>query len=325
VEGACVEIRSAFKASSDDTVLLAVDYSQVEMRVLAHCCSDRALIEVFNAAARTVDGEGTDVYKRLASNVFHMPVGAVTASQRSQAKTVALGLVYGLGSHELARKLGVTTDQANSIQNVFMSTYPGIKRFMTAARKFAAKHGFVLTLTGRRRYLPDINSSHPGKRTYAERQAVNSIIQGSAADLIAIAMVRLNTSMWRARTTLACLAPHEAVTLGVQALAQSRLLLQIHDELLCECPRDLELCRAFVQQIRQAMECGAAEDLARISAEARRQVLQASVMAQQGVLVCASDMASILGSTAELQVSLKTTAQVGANWGGMVEAAGDSV
>jgi len=323
VDGACVEIRSAFKSLSSSTILLAVDYSQVEMRVLAHCCGDSALVEVFNAAARTTAGGGSDVYKRLASNVFRVPVDEVSPPQRSQAKTVALGLVYGLGSQELSRKLGVSVSEANDIQGVFMKTYPGIKRFIFAARKFASKHGYVATMSGRRRHLPDINSGHAGKRTYAERQAVNSIIQGSAADLIACAMVGLSAASAKARQWLQS-ARHSTgssaaappVALEMEGLAKSRLLLQIHDELLCECPKDMQLCQAFVRRLRGVMEQEAPALLAQVAAAAREQLLQGH--ATSASKPTAADISSILGSGSQLQVPLATTAQVGSDWGSMV-------
>ncbi len=319
VDGACVEIRSAFKSLSETSILLAVDYSQVEMRVLAHCCGDAALIEVFNAAAKTSTGGGSDVYKRLASNVFHVHVDEVTAPQRSQAKTVALGLVYGLGAQELSRKLGVSPSEASEIQGIFMKTYPGIKRFIFAARKFAAKHGFVVTLSGRRRHLPDINSQHAGKRTYAERQAVNSIIQGSAADLIACAMIRLSQRTVQARRWLQTqvgLAAGDSHALEMQSLAKSRLLLQIHDELLCECPKDLQLCRSFVRCLRQVMEQEAVQHLAEVAEKARGQLLQAQPVGAP--CISPADLSSILGAQAALQVPLTTTAQVGGDWGTML-------
>ena len=200
-------IRRAFKPAPPYTLLLAADYSQVELRILAHLSGDRLFTEAF------VKGE--DIHRRTAAEVFGVALEAVTREMRDRAKAVNFGIVYGISDYGLARDLRVTRSEAREYIANYFSRYSGIKDYIEASIGKARELGYVTTMLNRRRYLPDINNRNFSLRSFAERTAMNTPIQGTAADLIKLAMVRI----------------HKAI--ADRGLA-SRMILQVHDELLFE-------------------------------------------------------------------------------------------
>lgn len=203
------EIRKAFVAPADG-VLITADYSQVELRLLAHLSGDEALQAAFHA--------GEDIHRAVAAEVFSVPVSEVTSTQRGAAKMVNFGIVYGITPYGLARRLGDGTDvgRAAAIISDYKARFRGIDSFLQSCIDQAAEHGWVETLSGRRRAIPEIDSNDRQRQMLAERLAINSVVQGTAADLIKIAMVNLHQSL----ATM-----HD----------QARLVLQVHDELVVEC------------------------------------------------------------------------------------------
>ncbi len=201
-------IRAAFIAPPG-SLLISADYNQIELRVLAHLSADENLIEAFR--------EGLDIHRATSAELFGVEPEAVTPSMRRDAKVVNFGIIYGMGPVRLSRELGIGRTQAEEYIERYFAKYPGVKRFYARMLDHARVHGFVATLLGRRRYLPDITSEHGGRRQLAERVATNTPIQGSAADIIKRAMVDLAAELATGR-------------LG------ARVVLQIHDELLLECP-----------------------------------------------------------------------------------------
>ncbi|CAM9230242.1 unnamed protein product [Choristocarpus tenellus] len=231
-----VNIREAFVASRGFT-LMAADYSQIEarrpcMRVLAHACGDPRLLSLFGSEEETTGGQGGrkgDIYRLLAAQVLGKAELDVSPAERTRAKTVCLGIIYGMGTPQVARKLGIKEGQASDLVRSFLEAFPGIDNYIRVTKRFAREKGYVKTLTGRRRHLPEINSKNTTLRAQAERQAVNSIVQGTAADIIKAAMVLVTRGLdiWRGEGCGDC----------------PRLLMQIHDELVFECPaceEDLE-------------------------------------------------------------------------------------
>ena len=204
------EIRSAFVPDRDDWVLLAADYSQVELRVLAHFSGDRRLCEAF--------ARDEDIHARVASEVNGVPLAEVTPEMRRAAKAVNFGVVYGQSAFGLARSLGIERDEAAAFIDSYFAQYPGIDGFLTQVLADARKHGYVKTILGRRRAIRGIRENAGRQRNLAERTAVNTVIQGSAADLIKVAMVAIHRRLR---------AEH----------FPARMLLQVHDELIFEVPR----------------------------------------------------------------------------------------
>ena len=202
-------IRSAFIAS-DGCCLLAADYSQIDLRVLAHYSEDRELLAAFLA--------GQDIHRRTAAEIFFVAPELVTSEMRRVAKTINFGIVYGMSSFGLASQLHVSRKDAQTFIDRYFAHFSGIKEFMGAIVEQAKKDGFVTTLLGRRRFLAEINSTNRLQREFAERTAINTPIQGTAADIIKLAMLRVQ---------------HELLHRRLQA----RLLLQIHDELVLEVPQ----------------------------------------------------------------------------------------
>ncbi|MBI5504856.1 MAG: DNA polymerase I [Deltaproteobacteria bacterium] len=201
-------IRGAFIAPPG-SLLVSADYNQIELRVLAHLSEDENLIEAFR--------EGLDIHRATSADLFGVAPEAVTPTMRRDAKVVNFGIIYGMGPGRLSRELGISRTQADEYIKRYFAKYPGVRRFYGKMLDHARAHGFVATLYGRRRYLPDISSEHGGRRQMAERVATNTPIQGSAADIIKRAMVALAAEIAAARL-------------------ESRVVLQIHDELLLECP-----------------------------------------------------------------------------------------
>jgi DNA polymerase-1 len=205
-------IRKAFVPRDRDHVLVTADYSQIELRILAHLSRDEALVEAFS--------KDQDIHAFVASQVAGVPIGQVTREQRTKAKAVNFGIIYGQGAFGLARGLGISKAEAAGFIAAYKSRYPGIVRFMAACILEAEKTGKVSTLLGRQRPIPEIHSQNRSRRALGERLAVNTVVQGTAADMIKVAMVRIHERIRRERLPV-------------------RLLIQVHDELVLEAPREL--------------------------------------------------------------------------------------
>ena len=202
------EIRKAFIASPGN-VLLDADYSQIELRLLAHMSGDPTMIESFN--------EDVDIHAKTASEVFSVPLDAVTKAQRSAAKAVNFGIVYGISDFGLARNLGISRKTAAEYIRMYLERYPLVKDYMHNSVEAARKNGYVTTLFGRRRDIPEIRSGNYNTRAFGERVAMNMPIQGTAADIIKLAMVRVYETLQKEK-------------LG------TKLILQVHDELILDAP-----------------------------------------------------------------------------------------
>ena len=184
------EIRRAFIASAPDRVLLSADYSQIELRLLAHMSQERHMIDVFL--------QGGDIHTATAAKIFHILAQDVTKEQRTAAKAVNFGIIYGISEFGLARNLGIGRAEAGKIINDYLKTYPRIQEYTNASVEFGRKHGYVETLYKRRRYLPELSSRNYTVRSFGERAAMNAPLQGTAADIIKIAMIRVeNRSLLR--------------------------------------------------------------------------------------------------------------------------------
>ncbi len=202
------EMRKFFRAK-DGCVLIDADYSQIELRVLAHMANDKNMIDAFN--------NGDDIHAITASQVFDMPLMMVTPIMRSRAKAVNFGIVYGIGAFSLAKDIGVSRAEADSYIKGYLAHFSGVRQYMTDVVKNAKEKGYVETVFARRRYLPELSSSNGMMRAFGERVALNMPIQGTAADIIKIAMIRV----WE--------------SIREQCL-KARLIMQVHDELIVEAP-----------------------------------------------------------------------------------------
>ena len=220
------EIRRAFVASPG-CCFFSADYSQIELRIMAHESGDVNMIEAFNS--------GADVHTATAAKIYKVPFEEVTSDMRRKAKTANFGIIYGISTFGLAERLNISRAEAKTLIDGYFETYPQIKEYMTHCIEEARKMGYVTTLCGRRRMLPDINSHNATVRGYAERNAINAPIQGSAADIIKIAMIRIAERIERE---------------GLQA----RMILQVHDELNFDVPQhELEqLSRIVTEEMQQA-------------------------------------------------------------------------
>ena len=215
------EIRAAFVAQNGN-MLLAADYSQIELRLLAHYSADPLLTSAFR--------EGRDIHQLTASEVFGVPPDKIDAEHRRRAKAVNFGIVYGLSPFGLAQQLGIEQKEAKKYIEGYFEKYAGVRSYIDRVIEQTRRDGFVVTEFGRRRPIPDINSKNPSMRGFAERTAVNTPLQGTAADLIKLAMIRLDAGI-RER--------------GLK----SRMLLQVHDELVFEVPpKEIETMRTLVQE-----------------------------------------------------------------------------
>jgi DNA polymerase-1 len=203
-------IRRAFVPGADDAVIIKADYSQVELRVLAHFSRDAALSEAFH--------EDRDIHAFVAAQIAGVPIADVTPEQRANAKTVNFGIVYGQSAFGLARQTGMSVGQAKVFIDQYFQRYPRIRAFLDECVQQAKRHGFVKTILGRRRAIQDIQSRNQGLRHAAERLAINSVVQGSAADLIKKAMIRIDRRIREENRP-------------------SKMLIQVHDELVFESPR----------------------------------------------------------------------------------------
>ncbi|HWK57708.1 MAG TPA: DNA polymerase I [Parapedobacter sp.] len=204
------EVRKAFIPTDDDHVILSADYSQIELRLVAHMSGDKGMLEAFE--------KGLDVHRATAAKVYGVPLDEVTSAQRRNAKAVNFGIIYGQSAFGLSQNLGIPRTEAAQIIEQYFAQYPGIKRYMNDTINFAKEHGYVETLLKRRRYLRDINSANQTVRGFAERNAINAPIQGSAADMIKVAMITI----------------HEAIK--KQGL-RGKMTMQVHDELVFDVPK----------------------------------------------------------------------------------------
>ncbi|MDO5022695.1 MAG: DNA polymerase I, partial [Eubacteriales bacterium] len=202
------EIRKAFVAK-EGCILIDGDYSQIELRILAHMSEDEGMREAFI--------KGTDIHRQTASRVYGVPVEEVTDDMRSKSKAINFGIVYGISDFGLARNIGTTRKEAAAFIDSYFEHFPGVKRFMENAKAFGYKEGYAKTLYGRRRPLPELKSRNYHTRSFGERAAMNAPIQGTAADIIKNAMVKVAMELEKNKM-------------------QSRLILQVHDELILEAP-----------------------------------------------------------------------------------------
>ena len=205
------EIRKAFVARDENHVLVSADYSQVELRIIAALSGDQNMIEAFQ--------QGEDIHKATASKVFNVPLEEVTKDMRSKAKAVNFGIIYGQGPFGLAQQLGISRTEAKNIIEAYYTQFAALKTYQHKAVEDCRSKGFVETVLGRRRFLPDINSSNAISRSFAERNAVNAPIQGSAADVIKMAMAKIQAALKVANL-------------------KTKMVLQVHDELLFDTPKE---------------------------------------------------------------------------------------
>jgi len=205
------EIRKAFIPRNNEFTLLAADYSQVELRIIAHLSKDKGMVDAFN--------QGLDIHTATAAKVFGVSLEEVTSDMRRNAKTVNFGLVYGISAFGLSERINISRKEAKEIIDNYFAQYSGVKEYMDKSIQFAREHGYVETIMGRRRYLKDINSGNAIVRGFAERNAINAPIQGSSADMIKIAMIDVFSEMQKLKM-------------------QSKMILQVHDELVFDAKLD---------------------------------------------------------------------------------------
>ncbi len=219
------EIRRAFVAQNRQWALVDADYSQIELRILAHLSGDATLLQAFR--------EDADIHRATAARVMKVDPNDVTAEMRDRAKVVNFGIVYGMGARGLAQSLDIEVDEARQFIDGYFRSYPGVKRFIDDTIARARRDKAVTTLFGRTRRLPDIDSTSPGLRAFSQRVAVNTPVQGTAADIIKLAMLKVHRTLR-------------------EAGMQTRMILQVHDELLFEAP--LEEVERATAMVRAAME-----------------------------------------------------------------------
>ena len=219
------EIRKAFISRNEDYLLMSADYSQIELRIIAAISGDASMIKAFR--------DGKDIHAATAANVFHVPIDEVTREQRSAAKAVNFGIIYGQSAFGLSQNLGISRTEAKGIIDSYFEQFGTIKSYMDQLVQLARENGFVETIMKRRRYLPDINSANAVVRGFAERNAVNAPIQGSAADIIKLAMIAVDHKMREKQV-------------------KSKLLLQVHDELVFDIHLDEQ--EIMQQIVKEAME-----------------------------------------------------------------------
>jgi DNA polymerase-1 len=223
-------IRRAFVAGSPEVTLVAADYSQIELRIIAHVSGDEHLRDAF--------ARGADIHRETAALVLHKAPEDVTHDERSMAKMVNFGLAYGMSDFGLSSRAGISRAEAKAFIDNYFATYSGISYYMLHIKELARQQGWVSTLLGRRRSIPELRMSNPSLRGAGERMAINMPIQGTAADIIKIAMIRLPEKLRAARVDGRPL--------------RARVLLQVHDELVLEVPRDE--VDAVVPIVRETME-----------------------------------------------------------------------
>ena len=205
------EVRRAFVARDENHVLLSADYSQIELRVIAHVSGDEGMMDAFR--------QGIDIHTATASRVWGVPLDEVDKDMRRKAKTVNFGIIYGISAFGLSQRVGISRKEAKEIIDNYFEKFPGIKNYMDNTIAFAQQHGYVETIMGRRRYIRDINSRNATVRGFAERNAINAPIQGSAADMIKMAMINIHN--WLKENH-----------------PDTHMILQVHDELLFDVPKN---------------------------------------------------------------------------------------
>ena len=203
-------IRKAF-VPSEGNMLLDADYSQIELRVLADLANDEVMLDAFK--------HGADIHRKTASEVFKVDFDKVTSLQRSNAKAVNFGIVYGIGDYSLSKDLHITRKEAKEYIENYLDTYKGIKQYMEDIVAIGKEKGYVETIMNRRRYIPELKSKNYNVRSFGERVALNTPIQGSAADIIKVAMVKFYNRLNEEKL-------------------KAKLILQVHDELIVDCPKD---------------------------------------------------------------------------------------
>ena len=214
------DIRKAFVATDEEHVILAADYSQIELRIVAHVCGDERMIETFR--------KKEDIHAAMAAHIFGVPQEEVTKDMRRSAKTVNFGILYGISAFGLAERLQISMSEGRQLINDYYRSFPKITDYLNNTLDFAREHLYVETLLGRRRYIRDINAQNSVLRGAAERNAINAPIQGTAADLIKVAMIRIHQEM-------------------KQRNLQSKMILQVHDELVFDARKDeLEILKPLV-------------------------------------------------------------------------------
>jgi DNA polymerase-1 len=204
------QIRKAFVARDENHVIISADYSQIELRLIAQMSQDPAMVEAFK--------HGEDIHASTAAKVFNVALDEVTREQRSQAKTVNFGIIYGVSAFGLADQANILRKEAKALIDAYYETYPTLKAYIEKQVEIARDQGFVETLMGRRRYLKDINSRNAVVRSHAERNAVNAPIQGTAADIVKMAMIQIQKEL--------------------KKNYQTKMILQVHDELIFDAPKD---------------------------------------------------------------------------------------
>ncbi len=219
------EIRKSFIPSEKEHVLLSADYSQIELRLMAHMSNDQLMINAFM--------DGLDIHSSTAAKIFGVPVEMVSREQRGKAKTANFGIIYGISAFGLSQRMNIGRSEAKELIDSYFSTYPGVRKYMDESIQEAREKGYVETMLGRRRYLKDINSRNAVVRGFAERNAINAPIQGSAADIIKIAMIRISDRL---------------STGGYQ----SKMIMQVHDELVFDVP-NAELDQ-IIELVKDSME-----------------------------------------------------------------------
>ncbi|THD69019.1 DNA polymerase I [Robertkochia marina] len=219
------QVRKAFIPRDENHILLAADYSQIELRIIAALSEEETMIQAFK--------DGQDIHASTAARVFNVPLEEVTREQRSNAKTVNFGIIYGVSAFGLSNQTSLNRTEAKELIDTYYSTYPKLKEYISKQIQFAREHGYVETILGRRRYLKDINSRNQVVKGAAERNAVNAPIQGSAADVIKIAMLRIQEKL-------------------KEGNYKTRMLLQVHDELVFDAHK--EELEAVSKMIKHEME-----------------------------------------------------------------------
>ena len=214
-------MRKAFIPRSKDYVLLAADYSQIELRIIAALSEEETMMNAFK--------NGEDIHASTAAKVFNIPINEVTREQRSNAKTVNFGIIYGVSAFGLSNQTNLSRSEAKELIDTYYETYPKLKAYMSSQVDFARENGYVETVLNRRRYLKDINSRNAVVRGAAERNAVNAPIQGSAADIIKLAMINIHKKFEVANF-------------------KSKMILQVHDELVFDAHKDeLEIIKPIIK------------------------------------------------------------------------------
>ena len=222
-------LRKAFIPVKENFCFIGADYSQIELRVLAHMSKDQHLIEAFN--------NGADIHRATASKVFGIPWEEVTSLQRSNAKAVNFGVIYGMSSFGLSTELNITRKEAEKYINDYFQKYAKVKEFMDEQKAFCKENGFIRTIMDRKRHIPEITASNFMVRQLGERLAMNSPIQGSAADIIKIAMINVYKRLLNEKL-------------------EAKLVLQVHDELIIEAPKSEAdiIKKLLVEEMEKAVE-----------------------------------------------------------------------